>query len=111
MNLTLQQALFENVRAYRKIENGQIKYTLCSADNEADYEDVMIIPNLSNEVIDEVLTQPAVAVNEQTLRTLKSSLNFVTDVANGKRPCWFDLFDELESTITAAEKMKGGGSV
>lgn len=55
MNLRLQQALFENVRAFRNIKNGKIKYTLGSADKEADYEGVMIIPNLPNEVIDEVV--------------------------------------------------------
>lgn len=60
---------------------------------------------------DSVLSaQPAVTVNARSIRALKSSLNFVTDVANDKRPSWGDLFDELEAAIAAAEQIKGGAA-
>lgn len=81
MNLILQQALFENVRAFRNKNDGEVRYLLHNGNNESDWEDVMIIPNLSNEVIDEVLAQP-VAIKEQLLEKIEG-MSVSVDVSTG----------------------------
>lgn len=55
----LRKALRQNVRAFRDVTTGEIKYSLTGNDSDLLYEDVMIIRNLSNETIDHILEQPA----------------------------------------------------
>jgi hypothetical protein len=59
----LVEALKQNVRAFRNKDTGDIEYVLMGElpDN---WEDVLIIPNISNEVIDSTLAQsPSVGLN------------------------------------------------
>ena len=44
----MREALRQNVRAFRDVTTGEIKYLLTENDSDLLYEDVMIIPNLKN---------------------------------------------------------------
>lgn len=72
MNQTeqMREALRQNVRAFRNKKDGEVKYILHSGNNEADWEDVMIIPNLQNEVVDSALAAepvPLVRLTDDSL--------------------------------------------
>ncbi len=56
-------ALKQNVRAFRHKQTGNIKYLLTGKDKESLWEDVMIIPNLTNKVIDNTLSKSKVVQN------------------------------------------------
>ena len=54
----LSVAVANNVRAFRNIETGEIRYVLFGRlDDNTEWEDVMIIPNISNEAIDSAIAQ------------------------------------------------------
>lgn len=54
----LQDALKNNVRAFRHRQSGEVRYVISGPegrDELDDYESVMIIPDLDNEAIDAIL--------------------------------------------------------
>jgi hypothetical protein len=52
----LVEALRNNVRGFRNKESGEVQYVLFNASMD-DWEEIMIIPNISNEAIDAALAQ------------------------------------------------------
>ena len=84
-NEQMQDALRQNVRAFRHSESGKIKYLLTELDDASDYEDVMIIPNLSNKIINKMLAvkpRKLVRLTEHQLEQLGCSYAEDFDFAN-----------------------------
>ncbi len=51
----LKDALKQNTRAFLNKETGETSYVLSGGQGEANFEEIMIIPNLSDEIIDQLL--------------------------------------------------------
>lgn len=51
----LKGALKQNTRAFLDKESGETSYVLSGGRDEANFEEIMIIPNLSDEIIDQLL--------------------------------------------------------
>jgi hypothetical protein len=54
----LSDAFKQNNRAFRNIETGEIKYLIVGANTDG-WEDVVIIPDISNAAIDAAINMPA----------------------------------------------------
>lgn len=91
----ISEALRDNVRAFRHKDTGEVRYILTNEHIESNWEDVMIIPDISNEAID-VLLRPSGAELAQQLidavcGTPEESIDWLRNAPEGQHPSDRDL--------------------
>lgn len=103
----MREALRQNVRAFRDVTTGEIKYLLTENDSDLLYEDVMIIPNLTNEMIDQALAaEPAPLVRlteEDQLKIVNFFLNCGLDNWQKLWQCSNAIMDVMEQKNRGVE--------